>query len=996
MKSGPVGEQSDGARGGRREPAWRSLWYVVENQAHNAFNDKVAQFILLAVSEVVAASRWYPQIVSVLLVLPQLFLAPVAGWLADHESKRRVLIWCSAVQVVVLGGVAAAFAAGWFWVATALFFVLAVQAAVYGPAKSGIVKELVGERHLTTASGWMQVTMIAAFACGQLLGGKAFEYGHDEVFGGDVWRAAAVPVFLLAVVAVVPLVLVFRVERTPVHGEGRFHRGLWTEHFRHLDDLMAVRRVRLTALGVSFFWLAATMLTLMLIALAAEIEPNKASRAALSSEFLGLVALGVAAGSLLTGKLSANRIELGLVPIGGVGMAVAGLVGSVAEPGGVWFGVAVLVLGACSALFMVPLHASLQDQVEPRVRGRMLSAAGLMDSLAMMVGIALQFVLMRAGLGIRWQFAVLAVLCLGVSVYVLRIIPQSFVRFLVVGLIRVVYRIRLVHPERVRESGPALLLSNHVSYIDGLVLSAACDRPVRFAAFGQFFENPVFALVLRTFGVVPISRTRAKDGIVKMAEILRGGGVACVFPEGQLTRTGMMNGIRGGFELIARRGGGPVVPVYMDDLWGSVFSSGGGRLLRRHPHHFPYHVSVMFGEPMRPEEANAGRLREAMQGLAAEALAGRGEVLRGMVRSVAGALGRQPWLTAVMVGDGSGRRLRRGELLARGMQLARRWEGLPRERIGVVLPPGLDAVTVVTALVLGGRVPVVIDVGLADEPGDLAAVMEEAGVRTVITRVAVRAALPGFPWPDHVLDVQGELEEPDSLGQAMDLAAAWVAPGVVMGWMLPEPRGTGGCGGIYREGGRVCCAVLSGEELMMQTEMLRGTDVMREGERLLNVEGMATPLGYVAGLWGPLLRGIPLMLMPRVVSGEARERALGQHLPSVVVGSAELAMAGLRHQVVGDGGETGEGAGFQRSRCHAPAEAGGIVAVSMPDPAMLTSTAEPQAGWRAGSCGRLLTGVQCVVGEDGGMELRLPGGRVLVMPEGARVDEERFLFLPGR
>jgi hypothetical protein len=330
------------------------------------------------------------------------------------------------------------------------------------------------------------------------------------------------------------------------------------------------------------------------------------------------------------------------------------------------------------------------------------------------------------------------------------------------------------------------------------------------------------------------------------------------------------------------------------------------------------------------------------------------------------------------------------------MQLARRWEGLPGERIGVVVPPGLDAVTVVTALVLGGRVPVVIDMGLADEPGDLAAVMEEAGVRTVITRVAVRAALPGFPWPDHVLDVQGELEEPDSLGQAMDLAAAWVAPGVVMGWMLPEPRGTGGCGGIYREGGRIRCGVLSGEELMMQTEMLRGTDVMREGERLLNVEGMATPLGYVAGLWGPLLRGIPLMLMPREVSGEARERALGQHPPSVVVGSVELAMAGVRHQLVGDGGEAGEGVGFQMSGCHAPAEAGGIVAVSMPDPAMLTSTAEPQAGWRAGSCGRLLTGVRCVVGENGGMSLVMPGGRVLEMPEGARVDEERFLFLPGR
>jgi acyl-[acyl-carrier-protein]-phospholipid O-acyltransferase/long-chain-fatty-acid--[acyl-carrier-protein] ligase len=985
---------------GSRAPSWSSLWRVVENQAHNAFNDKVAQFILLAVAEVTAVSTWYPQIVSALLVLPQMFLAPAAGWISDHCSKRRILVWCSLSQVLLLGCIAASFTAHAFWTATALFFLLAVQAAIYGPAKAGIVKELVGGRFLTKAAGWMQLTMVLAFAGGQYTGGRAFAHFHDHVFGSDPWRSAALPVAMLAVLAVVPLLLSLQVEATPAHCTGRFHRGLLTAHFRQLDDLMAGRRIRLTALGVSFFWLAATMLTLMLIELAAETDPNPATRAATSSISLGFVAIGVAIGSLLTGKLSANRVELGLVPIGGAGMALACAGAFLCHPGSTSFALMVFLIGCFGAIFMIPLHASLQDLVDPVRRGRLLSAAGLLDSLGMIAGIALQFLLMKAGVGVRWQFLLLGLLCLAASVFVLRIIPQSFLRFLTVGLIRVVYRLRLVHADRVPETGSALLLSNHVSYIDGFVLSSASERPVRFAAFDFFFRSPVLGQFLRHFGVVPISSTRAKDGIVQMGNLLREGQIACVFPEGQLTRTGMMNPIRKGFELIARRGDAPVIPVYMDDLWGSIFSSERSKRLRRHPHHLPYHISILFGPPLPPAEATVERVRREFQSLAAAALEQRGEVNQGMPLAVARALCRQPWRPAVLAGRNSKDRLRRGELLAASLQLARRWSKVAGARTAVVLPTGTDAVTACVALALCGRGAVSVDPAVPCNAAQLRQLMHKEGVVTAVTTTAVHHAHPEFPWPDHVLFLDAEREESDPLRFALLLGAAWLAPAFAVHWLLPRERGDGGGGGITTEDGQPRCAVLDGRELMLQTEMLRGTDLMREGEALLNLSGFSCPEGYLAGLWAPLLRGIPLMIpAPGDGPPEACFRP-DDAAPDLAVGPPAAA-AGLAAGAWGPSlrvylhtGESCPGVpeGFPGCRCFAPFSLGGFVSVSMPDPPMLTSTAEPQAGLRHGSCGRLLTGVSA--SDDGsGLLLELPGGRRLLLPQGSRIDDDSFLFV---
>lgn len=308
--------------------------------------------------------------------------------------------------------------------------------------------------------------------------------------------------------------------------------------------------------------------------------------------------------------------------------------------------------------------------------------------------------------------------------------------------------------------------------------------------------------------------------------------------------------------------------------------------------------------------------------------------------------------------------------------------------------------TACVALALCGRCAVSVDPGITDDAEQLRQLMHREEVVTAVTTTLVYHAHPEFPWPDHVLFLDAEREESDPMRFALLLGAAWLAPAFAVHWLLPRERGDGGGGGITSEDGRPRCAVLNGTELMLQTEMLRGTDLMREGEVLLNLSGFTSPEGYLAGLWAPLLRGIPLLIPtpgdgPPEVCFRPDDAA-----PDLAVGSPESA-AGLAAGPWGPSlrvylhtGETCPGAPeeFPACRCFAPLSLGGFVAVSMPDPPMLTSTAEPQAGWRQGSCGRLLTGVRA--SEDcAGLLLELPGGRRLILPAGSRIDEDSFLFL---
>ena len=965
-------------KGEAQRPDWASLWRLLVVQTQNAFNDKVAQFTLLGMAKVFldkAASDRYAHIVSVLLVVPLLFFAPVAGWMADRYRKSAVVLWSSVAQVILLLLCAGAFALDWFWTATALFFLLALQAAVLQPAKGGIVKEYVGERYLGLASGLVQMSAIMAFVSGQWVGGKIFEHFYETGTPPDSGLAACWTVLAMAVGSLVMVVLSLQMTESHSHTDEPFRRGMMTEHFHHLGELLRVKKLRLTALGVSYFWFSSVMLTLMLIQLATQIEPNEASQAERSGMLFAFVGAGVAAGCLLTAWISAQRIELGLVPLGGLGMALGAVAVLAVDPAGWWFRGLMFWVGAASAVFLVPLNAYLQDLLEPRVRGRMLSAAGLLDAVAMMVAIAFQYLLLKLGVAVVWQFAILGVLCLATSVYVLKIIPQNFLRFTVLGLIRVIYRTRSLHAGKVPETGGALLISNHVSYVDAFILSATCDREVVFTVYDGFFNNPFLARFMHLFGVVPISEKRAKDAIVTMADAIKKGSLVCIFPEGQITRTGFMNEVRKGFEVIARRAGAPVVPVYMDALWGSIFSFAGGKFFTKWPQQFPVHLTAVWGDPIPCDEVTAAGAREAFQRLAAEGLRARPEVRRTLRQAIAEGLSNAPWRLALADAEAAhdpGRRLSRGTLFAQAMHLARRWEPFTLGRVLVVLPDGVAAVITLLALKLAGKVPVLLPLNLLND-GALGALLAEEKITSVVSRTQIRAAYPAAPWPDHFLDLQSEMEELDDLHALGDFAFAALATETLRRVRIGWRPGQDGLGWISSgTTGQPVLTTLSDRTVLEQTEMLRGTNLLYETDVVLCSRPLAGAAGQ-AMLWSCLGRSLPLVLAPETADPREGAAWLAEYTPTVAMGGADLAAAltvpghalrvFLHWNASGDTmANTTEAAlstatGAVLCPGLTDTTVGTVIAVSLPDPPISTRTAEPQTGRKSGSPGRLLPGL---------------------------------------
>jgi acyl-[acyl-carrier-protein]-phospholipid O-acyltransferase/long-chain-fatty-acid--[acyl-carrier-protein] ligase len=314
------------------------------------------------------------------------------------------------------------------------------------------------------------------------------------------------------------------------------------------------------------------------------------------------------------------------VPLGGFGLVGGMLWAGFAPLGSPWMYAGLIFTGAAGGCFMVPLYAFVQDKAHPDERARILSAINLMDCLATFVSVAIISGLKAIGLNASWQFIALAIPTFAAAIYVTRLVPSDLARLVVLSIVRAIYKVKAVNPTHVPREGGVLLLPNHVSYVDALIIGAACDRPVRFVMWDVLYKLWWLNWFLRVVGTVPISATRAKDAVRTVAAALKEGEVVCLFPEGQITRHGMINELRKGFELMARQAEVPVLPVYTDGLYGSIFSYEGGTCFRKWPKKLRYPVTVYFGQPLYGREGTIAAVRAQLQELSTVALLSHKEI----------------------------------------------------------------------------------------------------------------------------------------------------------------------------------------------------------------------------------------------------------------------------------------------------------------------------------------------------------------------------------
>lgn len=388
------------------------------------------------------------------------------------------------------------------------------------------------------------------------------------------------------------------------------------------------RELRLSELGIAYFWCLAGSLFLIIIQIAKDMlvmDPSLdfSMQCGILMAWLGG---GVVLGGGVASMLCRGKNELGLIPFGAIGITICMAMLTILEVDTVVSHVFLALTGAFGAAYLVPLNAFLQDHCDPANRGNIIAAGNLFDNLMGLVAVGLMWLMHSYGASPQDQFLVLFLMSAYIMATSLRLIPQEFIRMIGIWGMKLVYRPRVLNLHRIPDVGGALLVCNHVTYADALFLTMVCPRPIRFIVSEEFMVSKLLGWVLEIFNSLPISSKNPRETILSAASGLESGDLICIFPEGQLTRTGSLTPIRRGMEMIARRAHVPIIPVYMDGLWGSiflstvtVFSLPPFKLPRRVP--YPYTVSV--GELMK-ENFTPRRVMGAFRELSADCLEASG------------------------------------------------------------------------------------------------------------------------------------------------------------------------------------------------------------------------------------------------------------------------------------------------------------------------------------------------------------------------------------
>ena len=407
----------------------------------------------------------------------------------------------------------------------------------------------------------------------------------------------------------------------------RINWNAWKETWHIVGYAREKKSVFLSILGISWFWFMGSAITLQIPAYTLDILNGNE---AITTLLLVAFAVGVGIGSLLCERLSGHRIELGLVPFGSIGLSVFAIdlyfaqpainlvpvttvMEMVERPGSIRVLFDLAMLGAFGGLYSVPLYALVQQRAERRHLSRIIAANNIINSLFMVAAAGLALGLLGAGLTIPEIFVVIGVLNIVVALYIYLLLPEFLMRFLAWMLVSLLYRIRTTGEEHIPEQGPAILVCNHVSFVDALVLGGSIRRPVRFVMWYKIFEIPLLKFIFRTAKAIPIATRREDPELLERAydridEELEDGNLVCLFPEGGITYDGTIQAFKPGIERIIERRAVPVIPISLGGLWGSWFSRRSNGRLRRLPGKLFARVDVRIGEPVVPSDVSAAKL----------------------------------------------------------------------------------------------------------------------------------------------------------------------------------------------------------------------------------------------------------------------------------------------------------------------------------------------------------------------------------------------------
>jgi 1-acyl-sn-glycerol-3-phosphate acyltransferase len=598
-----------------------------------AFNDNVFKTALIvvltydALSWTTLSPALLNQLIPGLFILPYVVLSATAGQVADKVEKGRL---ARVVKLLEIGIMAVA-AVGWLthtlWLLIAAVAGMGIHSTLFGPVKYAYLPQHLRADELVGGNGVIEMGTFVGILLGEVMG--AVLAGHGAL-GIELVAASTLLVALLG------LATSWRIPHSPAPAPGlKISPNIVGESLRNLAFSRKNRTVFLSMLGNSWFWFYGALVLSQFPLYAKDYLHGDHSVFVL---LLTIFSLGIGTGSLLCEKLSGRKVEIGLVPFGAIGLSVFGIdlyfasrgytntaavdaFHLLAQAGAVHILADLLLLGVFGGFFIVPLFALIQTRCDPAHMSRTIAGMNILNALFMVAAAGVAVLLIGQGFTIPEMFLTTALLNALVAIYIFSLVPEFLMRFLAWLLIHTIHRVSIMGADRIPEEGAAVLVCNHVSYVDAIVIMAASPRPIRFVMDHRIFKTPLLGFIFRTARAIPIAPAKEdpwlmEKAFVDIAQALHEGDLVCIFPEGQLTRTGEMSAFRGGIGKIVERNKVPVIPMALRGLWGSLFSRDGSNVFERSfARGWRSRLALAVGRPVPPQEVTPDGLYEQVLAL---------------------------------------------------------------------------------------------------------------------------------------------------------------------------------------------------------------------------------------------------------------------------------------------------------------------------------------------------------------------------------------------
>ncbi|MCW8895459.1 acyl-[ACP]--phospholipid O-acyltransferase [Sulfurimonas sp.] len=723
-------------------------------------------------------------LINAMILLPFILLFSPSGYISDRFSKTKVIRYAAISAIFLTLLITYSYYQGWFYTSFALTFILAIQSAIYSPSKYGLIKELTGVENLATANGVVQAVTIVSILLGSVLFSIVFENYYANVTDTNAILQSIAPIgWVLVTLSIVEF---FYAYKLPVTKSKKATESFDMSNYLDLSYLKKnIKLIRfdkniwLSIIGLSIFWGVGQVMVAAFPAHYKEMTGDE--NAIIIQSILAVSAIGLVIGSITAGRFSKLHIELGIVPVGAVG--IFGSLLLFAFSSNLYtMGIASFLFGFFGGLFIVPLNASIQYFAKDSELGTILAGNNFIQNIVMVVFLILTILFVKIGLTSSMLLIFSAIITLFGSLYSIKRLPHLFVRILLLPILWTRYNLEVRGLNNLPQSGGVLLLGNHISWIDWMLIQVASPRAVKFVMAKSIYSKWYIKWFVDLFNVIPISGT-ARGSFEQIKERLDNGEVVALFPEGRISYNGQLNEFKKGYEMALKDTSHPIIPFYIHGLWGSTFSRAANHFKKMTKEGSKRDIGVIFGEIL-PSDTDAEILKQKVTELSNTTWENQISESKPLQYSWLKRAKSQLFKRSIV--DALGTDLNNAKMITAVLLFVKSLTSLQEKNVGVLLPSSSIGSIINMALLILGKRPVNLNYTLSSLA--MTSAIQKADITTVISseKFIKKLSLKGFDFSqalgEHLMMVEDIGKSFTKTNKITALLQAYLMPA----WMIEK------------------------------------------------------------------------------------------------------------------------------------------------------------------------------------------------------------------